>query len=975
MDSMNTWLTFGPFHLDLANESLWQGNERLPLKPKSFAVLRTLVEHPQQLVTKEALLNTHWGDVAVGDAVLKTCIGEIRQALGDAAGKPKFIETVHRRGYRFIVTPAPAPPTSGQPAAHLLVGRDSELTRLKGWWEKAQQATRQIVFVTGEPGIGKTCVVNAFLDQITTSGEAWIGRGHCIDQRGIGEAYLPILEALGHLCRQPSGKPLFECIRQHAPTWLIQLPGLGDPAEIQELLPSVIGATPVRMMRELADALEVSTKNTPLIFGFEDLHWLDTSSVELLSYLTHRSHPARLLILGTYRPADLILHAHPLKQLKQELSVHTQCQELALECLPARAVEEFLIRRWTDGTEPDGSLHKIAQAIHQRTEGNPLFMVNVVDHYTNHNLVKREGHLWMMKETTAQATIPTGLRQFLDLRVEQLDARDRQLLAVASVVGMTFTSATIAAALDTSTTEVDRHCHELADRQLFIRRNGMSEWPDRTVAACYEFQHTLYQEALYEHIPFTQRMELHRKIGGHLENFYKEHTATIAAELALHFERGQDADRASFYHHQAGENSLKRNAAHEAILHLTKAIALVNNLIPGHERTQRELILQSRLGLPLIHTQGFGSPEVERIFRRARELCEQMPGNPQLLDVHYGLFQFYIARSERDPAKQLADHLLNLARQTKDPIHHIIAHTTKGGLLLHGGDFISGKDLLEAGLSVLQPSHHAIMLTQYGTDLSSIARFFLAWLHSICGLPQNGLQLVLQALKTSRELKHSFMTAGTLMSVGLVYQVIGDATDALAAAEESVAISEKEGYPLWLASGLAQRGWAKGMHGDLEQGLADLTQGLAMLHQINFRAHLVAHWAAFVEVAVKAAQYEKGIQVIEEALEFTEETEERWFEAELLRLKGEVTLGLAKLNKTHAATDAVACFLKAITIARKQGAKMFELRAVMSLSRLWQQQGKGKQAHMKLKKVYDWFTEGLETPNLKEAKALLSTLK
>ncbi len=974
MPSSSAVLTFGPFRMDIANETLWRGQERLTLKPKAFAVLRTLLERPQHLVTKDELLNGHWGDVAVGDAVLKTCIGEIRQVLGEPANSPTFIETVHRRGYRFLATPTPTSSTLSSTITRWFVSREVELDQLHAWWIEAQKANRQIIFVTGEPGIGKTSLVEMFLEQVVCSDAAWIGRGHCIEQYGASEAYLPILEALGRLCRQPDGDRLVKCFKEYAPTWLMQLPGLVDPAELQRLLPSVIGATPVRMMRELADALEVFTKNTPIILSLEDLHWLDTSSLELVGYLARRSHPARLLVLGTYRPADLILLKHPLKQLKQDLLVHHQCQELQLECLSEPAVEEFLRQRCADEAKTEYSLHELAHHIHQRTEGNPLFMVNIVDHYISHHFVGREGQLWKVKDEAVQLTIPTGLRQFIDLRVEQLDAQDKRLLTVASITGRQFTTATIATALEAPVTEVDRHCHDLVDRELFIRRDGMREWPDGTVSACYAFQHALYQETLYEHIPLAHRIAFHRKIGERLEKAYGEHTQTVAPELALHFERGHDPDRASRYHQQAGEAAFQRSAAHEALLHFRQALDLLKNLPPGPERTQRELLLQSMLGLPIIHTQGFGSPEVERTFRRARELCTQVPGSPQLFDILYGLFQFYMAKSERKPAKQLAEQLLDLARQSHDPIHHIIAYTAKGALFFHGGDFIPAKDLLEEGLSVLHPSHHRIMVTQYGEDPSSIAQFFLGWTQVICSLSQHGLQLVLQTVARSRELQHSFMTAGTLLSVGLVYQISGDATAALATAEESIAISEKEGFPLWLASGLALRGWAKGMHRDLEDGIAELTQGITMLRQISFGSLIVAHYAALVEVVMKAKQYEQGAEAIEEALAFTEETGERWYEAELIRLKGEITLGSAKLDREQAVQEAEASFKEAITIAQKQGAKLFELRAVISLSRLWQQQGKGKQARPRLQKIYDWFTEGFDTKDLQEAKALMDLL-
>jgi DNA-binding winged helix-turn-helix (wHTH) protein len=339
---------FAPFRLDPTNACLWCRAQALTLTPKAFAVLHHLVEHAGQLVTKAALLDAVWPNTAVSEAVLKVCIGEIRKALGDMARAPQFIATVYRRGYRFIApvtvadhaeveplagSPSPAGPAISAPTSLLtprhavpLVGRQTELARLHHWLEEARHGKRQVVFVTGEAGIGKTAVVETFLAQVVTDTRLFIARGQCVEHYGPGEAYLPMLEALGRLCRTPGGEHLVLFLRQHAPTWLAQIPWLCSAEEREILQRELMGATQPRMLREMAEALETLTAETPLVLVLEDLHWSDYATLDLVAMLAQRREPARLLLLGTYRPVEVIVRGHPLKTIKQELQMRGHCE-------------------------------------------------------------------------------------------------------------------------------------------------------------------------------------------------------------------------------------------------------------------------------------------------------------------------------------------------------------------------------------------------------------------------------------------------------------------------------------------------------------------------------------------------------------------------------------------------------------------------------------------------------------------------
>ncbi len=328
-------LIFDPFRFDPDNACVWRGAQAIALTPKAFAVLQYLVAHPGQLATKEALLGTVWPDTAVSDAVLKVCMGEIRKALGDSAKAPHFIATVHRRGYRFIasVTGADrpdaesevgpewrtAPDASARPPQATsrgpirLVGREAALIQLHGWLQQARRGERQVVFVTGEPGIGKTAVVEAFVARADADPDLWVAHGQCAAHYGAGEAYMPVLEALGRLCRAPGCERLIALLRQRAPTWLMQMPWLLSAAEREALQRELLGATRERMLREMAEAVEVLTAQTPLLLVLEDLHWSDYATLDLVAFLAQRQEPARLLLIGTYRPVEVIVSGRPLK--------------------------------------------------------------------------------------------------------------------------------------------------------------------------------------------------------------------------------------------------------------------------------------------------------------------------------------------------------------------------------------------------------------------------------------------------------------------------------------------------------------------------------------------------------------------------------------------------------------------------------------------------------------------------------------
>ena len=536
MQLSQQWM-FKSFRLDPGNACLWRGARRISLTPKAFQVLQCLVTHTGQLVTKDALLGTIWHETLVGDAVLKVCIREIRQALGDAAKKPRFIATVHRLGYRFIPRVTPVDPLltlqgSGGPSWSgaamnsdclktpayspvRLVGREAALTRLHGCFEQICQSKRQLIFVTGEAGIGKTAVVEAFSAQVAMDPSVWISRGECVEHYGVSEAYLPVFEALGRLCRAPGGHRLLALLRQQAPNWLLRMPWLLSEKDRDTLQHELLGSTHERMLLELAEVIEVLTAETPLVLVFEDLHWSDYATLDLISYLARRGEPARLLLIGTYRPVEVIVDNHPLKAVKQVLQTHGQCTELPLELLSAREVATYLERCFRGGPLPA----ELVRWIYHRTDGNPLFLVTMMEFLITQRILGLRNGRWTLRAQidAIEVGIPESLIQLVECQLDQLKYDEQCVLETASVTGEEFSAAVVAAGLDQELIQIEEQCDALALRRCFIQSTGIVEWPDGTVAARYRFLHWIHLQVLYRRIGMAKRIRLQQRIDAYIE--------------------------------------------------------------------------------------------------------------------------------------------------------------------------------------------------------------------------------------------------------------------------------------------------------------------------------------------------------------------------------------------------------------------------------------------------------------------------
>ena len=731
-------LVFPPFTLDTSNACLWRGSEKVPLRPKSLSLLSYLLGHPGRLLEKDELLRAVWGCTNVLDAALKVSIGEIRRALGDNAGKPRYIETVGRRGYRFIAPITLQSDTLQPEGTSLLtymVGRQSELELLQGHLERASLGQRQVVFVTGEAGIGKTSLVTSFLSHVQANDGVLIAQGQCIEQYGAGEAYLPILDALDGLCGTNSNATA-ELLRRYAPSWLLNLSGLINPAERLQLERQSIGIARERRLREIAAFLEAMTKDQTVLLVLGNLHWADPSTLALISFLARRERAARLMLIGTYRDGKIENLNPPLRQTIEDLELHNYCSRLSLENLSRTAVGEYLAARFASPQVSD----ELLSAVYQRSKGNSLFMVNVTDYLISAQAIVRHDESIELSLDIDERSTPSTIRQLIERQLEGLSPEEQELLEAASIAGAGFSPAEVAAAIREPQWEVENRCERLAQQKQFLEKNGTAAWPNGTTTPSYCFIHDLYQSVIYERISQSRRARLHQIIGEQIEAGYRGATEQATAELAVHFERSGDHDRAVQYLLQATQRAMAQCAYQEAIEYAMTALIVLKPLAATAPRIELRLNLELFLGVSLASAKGYAAAEAKEVFSRARALSRNIGNETLLFQTLAGLWSFHLIRGELHSALELAQEMLQLAERIRNPGFFLNGHMAMGLPLFYRGQFSAAHDHLEKSSSYHGREKDPPGVSVYGWDPGVVVACYKAQTFWMLGYPEKDLK-------------------------------------------------------------------------------------------------------------------------------------------------------------------------------------------------------------------------------------------
>jgi DNA-binding winged helix-turn-helix (wHTH) protein len=959
----------GTPRVDEANQCIWWGDERVDLTPKAALVLRCLVQRPNQIVSKNDLLDFAWPNTHVTDGVLKVAINQLREALGDDSQQPRFIETVHRIGYRWIgkgqapvaatASPLiPAPGLSPNSAPAFFVGRGSALAQLEQALTRADAGGRQMVFVTGDPGIGKSTVVDAFVARLASADVSSAGAarsflfayGQCVDGYGTSDAYMPLLQPLAQLCRQSTD--IVAQLRRLAPTWLLQLPQLLEAGERDELRSALAGSTSDRMLHDLLCFIEEVTIRRTLVLLVEDLHWSDHATVGALAALAARREPARLM--------------HPITRLRHELASKRQCLEIVLEGLDREAIDDWLSMRFPNHRLPAG----LPALLQEQTSGNPLFMQNAVEDFVQRGWLKERDGAWECTVNLAALAdaVPESTREMIAFRLQQLSGSDLELLEAASTIGPVFPTQALAVILEREAAAIEVDCARLARAAQVLVELDTVTWRDGRVGVQYASRHALYRQVLYARVTPARRQLLHQRFAECLEKGFAEDANVLASQLAHHFERGGDRIRAVGYRRKAARHALNRFAYPQAIEHLKSGINIIRSLPPGAERNAQELALQGDLVTPMYAVGGSMGSGLVEVIERIRELSEHSgPITPELFRALAALVASHWAHGEMPAARSVAEQLVERASGE-------IAETIAGGLLGFC-ELLQGE--IEVGTRRLDRSS-GLPEIPAPTDPGIAATVDAALGHCLLGHLSLSREMLEAATRRAAASK-LVTTIGHVAVCGIRngWVLLDDrVVEEITAMFASLPKQYGERWQAWSEVGGA---WLDIRRGGPE-GIERLERARKRLFAIGQRGYQPVFAAMIATGLLRAARYDECGALLDEGLAEIGVTGERWCEAELHRLCGE--LRLARAGQQRPSTErwqqlvgeAEACFRRALEIARAQGAKWWELRAAVSLARVPGEYGRSSEAHRLLSDAYGGFNEGFDLPDLRDARDLLKSL-
>jgi DNA-binding winged helix-turn-helix (wHTH) protein len=987
-------LVFDAFRMDVASHRLWRGDREIPLRPKSWDVLRYLLGRPGLLVTKEALHAAIWPDAVVSDDTLTKSIGELRRALGDTSRTPRFIETVHGRGFRFVAEirglgGEPNGPSAGtdvqsltttsggvEPGS-LFVGRQAELLRLHECLRRVGQGERQLVFITGEAGIGKTALAEAFVRSAAVlCPDIYVLHGQCIQQHGPREPYMPVLEALERLLSSPVGRPLLPLFRQAAPCWYAQTPSLQSEGEPGGSPAALMNAPAERMLREGASFLESVSARSTVLLVLEDLHWSDSATVDLLSYIAQRRGSAPLLIVATYRPAEASIHEHPIREVRQTLRLRRRCIDLPLDFLSAAAVQEYLKSRFGD------EARRLAPLIHERTDGNPLFVVAIVDELLRRGQLAQSGDRWVIVVAgdRPDLAVPNDVLETITSQVRRLSADQRAVLEAASVAGVSFDPQTVARALGRDAEGVDAMLRHLAESRLFLTRAGRAQ--DHRVGTPYAFAHALHHQVIYEQLTDTQRRRLHRTIGETLETAYGERAPEIAAELSNHFERGDDPMRAVTYLSACVARAQQRFAHREAIVYAEHALASLARLPGTPQRHTLELEVRMRLAVSLCIARGYAVPEVSANYDRAHTLCEAVGDARQLFEVVHAAWYARLAGTAAEGARQSVDELARIAEDLEALEFRWRARLARGRTELWSGNFGAAVQILTHCVEDVERQRVDMRAQAYGADpiFAALAQCGIGlW---FLGRPEQARAHVGRGLARAQERGHPFDLASGFCHSATIELFCGSTAAAADLAMRAATICADKDVAYFRPISRFLSGAALAARGEIDRGLREMLQSLAEQRAANglYACDVIL---GFIAAAYgRAERWDEGLRRADEGIELTETTLERVYAAELWRVRGELLLGKASTGRRrggaradHVVNAGEQSLRRALEIARQQEARSLALRTATSLARLSGRRHASADARELLGSIYASFTEGFDTKDLVDAKALLNQLR
>jgi class 3 adenylate cyclase/predicted ATPase len=842
-----------------------------------------------------------------------------------------------------------------------MVGRDQEIGLLYERWEQIEEGMGQVVLLSGEAGVGKSRLVQAMKEHVGQDPQAWLTPCQCSAYHR-NSAFYPLIDVLERIVLQfergddPAKKlsRLEGFLAQYAIPQLEMVPLFADLLSI----PLNDNYTPSNLSPErkkqlilqtiLGVLLEIANRQ-PLLLVIEDLHWADPTTLEFLNLLVDQIPTTRIFALFTFRP-----------DFSPPWSGRAHLTNLTLRRLTRKQVV-IMIQHVAGGKLLPAA---VLEQIVKKTDGVPLFVEELTKMVLESGLLREKEEDYELAGPLPPLAIPATLQDSLMARLDRL-ASAKEIVQLSAILGRELTYEMLQAVSSLDEDTLQQGLSRLVEAELLYQRGIPPK-------ATYTFKHALIQETAYQSLLKGTRQQYHQRIAGMLAGEFAETVATQPELVAHHYTEAGLGEQAVPFWQQAGQLAMERSANEEAIAHLTRGLEVLGELPESAERDQQELALQMALGSSLIVSKGYAVAEVEQTYSKALELCRRIGDTPEVVPVLYALGRYYyVFRAEFQIAHDLGVRLMKLAQDQNDAAALMMAHTVLGITSFWTGQFVATREHVEQALTLFDSGMRRDRDFRYAQDIRIVCLCYRVWTLMHLGYPKQAIEVLQEMEALSDELLHPPSTALFLVTACFLHYWRRDAQKTQESADSLLATSAEYGFAQWMPFGTIFMTWSQIQNGAGELEIEQLRQAIIDWQGVFcFEIVLPLFQGVLTDAYRTAGIVEQGLEVVGEALVKVERSGERQEEARLHLMKGELLLIQSDPDEQHAE----GCFQQAVKVSRRQSAKYPELQAAMSLSRLWQAQGRKEEARSLLSDVYGWFTEGFDTKDLIEAKALLDEL-
>jgi DNA-binding winged helix-turn-helix (wHTH) protein/tetratricopeptide (TPR) repeat protein len=910
-------ISFPPFRLDPIEQRLWRGDTLVAVRRKPLAILRHLATNPYRLVTHDELIEHVWAGTVVSESAVRSHLHELRQVLGDGV-----IETVVGRGYRFAAPLAEDGhavvfgPDRMLGDERVVVGRDVELEALRGALERASTGHRQLCFITGEPGIGKTTLIDRFLADIADRADVIAVRGQCIEQHGTPEAYLAVIDMITQLRKTPIGERALALLVKHAPTFVAQIPHLVPDDQLDDVNRRARGGTDARLVRELSEMLEALSTTRTIVIVLEDLQWSDLATIDLLNQLGQRRDRARLMLVGTSRHAEAHTVSHPLNRVMRGLVARSSASQVALHRIALADIRRFVELRFPDHAFPD----ELIAVIDRITGGTPLFVVHILDDLVARGMVEQRGGRWQLavRLDDVAAHRPDSVKQMIDIQLDRLGPDEQRLLEAAATIGLEFSTALLAAALELPLERVDELCDGLARRALFLRRDGTEEWPDGAVHARYRVTHGLVGEVCTARSAASRRQRWHRLVAAQLEAVYADRVGEVATVLATHYHQGQQPSRAVTYYVLAAERAVRRFAVADAMTLYARALDVLGRVAPSRERDATELQLRSAMVTGMIRIPGWSAPDTIASLERMIALATASGDKARLAEATLNLSALHtVTGSYRAGMAVLARYDALVRDWTPPPI---------GTNAFWQGDLATARRYYDVLLDPAGPGAEGITVGLLGpTDRHAISYSYLSMIVWLSGDADEAVRVLERGIDLAHKAGDPFQQAVALCYLGRLRFLRGDPPAQVQAVADRVL--GNPGAQAWHAHASLLGDWARSTAAPLTADEVEELEAAFRERLAHYPMGQTAIGLPVIDALRRSGQRDEALALVAELVAFAHETNEQMFLPELIRLRGQ----LLEPDDREAAAEA---YRAAVDLASQLGAVALARRARADLDRL-----------------------------------------